>query len=58
MIRDVLETYRCLLSHRKNLPGNSIENIFPDQRSIDSLEKEEQWLKKLEIAIQGFTESI
>lgn len=45
MWQDVLETYRCLLSCRKNLPGMRIEDAFKTE-TIASLEKEYAWLQQ------------
>jgi hypothetical protein len=44
MWEDILETYRVLISHRKNLPGARIEQAFP--RGVSDLEKEHEFLKR------------
>ena len=41
--KEVLETYRCLISCRKNLPGASLEDVFSD---LKPLETEYEWLKQ------------
>ncbi len=43
MWKEILETYKCLMSSRKNLPGMSLEDTFID---LSSLEKEYEWLKQ------------
>ena len=47
MWEDVLETYRCLLSCRKTMPGMPLEDALPiENGSVASLEKEYAWLKQ------------
>ena len=55
MIDEVLETYDCILSHLKNMPGSRIEDIFPSH-SIPGLKQEEAWLKRL--ATESVTKSL
>lgn len=45
MWKDVLETYRCLISNRKNLPGMKMEDAL-NSSALASMEKEFEWLKK------------
>ena len=42
MLQQILETYACIISHRKTLPGASIEDIFPD--GFNDLEVERDWI--------------
>jgi hypothetical protein len=51
MIKDVLETYRCLLSCRKKMPGMRLEDAFPPE-SIKSLEAEAKWVEALQKKIK------
>jgi len=46
MWKDVLETYRCLISNREHCPGTRIEDVFPHQSSLDSIKIEYEWLKQ------------
>jgi len=41
----VLETYRCLLSCRKKLPGMSLESAF-NTEAVRDLEEEYAWLQQ------------
>ncbi len=43
--KQVLETYRCLLSCRKNLPGLSLESAF-NEDAVRDLEEEYAWLQQ------------
>lgn len=44
MWKDVLETYRCLISNRKNLPGMKMEDAL-NRSALESMERELEWLK-------------
>jgi hypothetical protein len=46
MIDDVIETYRCLLSCCKKMPGMRLEDAFSD-KAIRSIEKEFAWLQNI-----------
>jgi hypothetical protein len=43
--KGVLETYRCLISCCKNMPGMRLEDAFSDS-AVKSLEREYEWLKE------------
>jgi hypothetical protein len=43
MLNKVIETYRCLLSYRKRMPGMSLEDAFSSS-AVEDLEKEYEWL--------------
>jgi len=43
MVQQLLETYRCLISCRKNMPGMRLEDAFED---IGCIEQEYKWLQK------------
>lgn len=45
MWKDVLETYRCLLSAKKNMPGMKIEDLFRSCTTSE-LEREYEFLKQ------------
>lgn len=45
MWKDVLETYRCLVSAKNNMPGARIEDIF-GSCTKDDLEREYAFLKQ------------
>jgi len=47
MIKDVIETYKSLLSCRRSLPGMSLEEAFSNN-AVKSIEKELEWLKTLD----------
>lgn len=42
MWQEVLETYRCLISSRKNMPGMRLEDVFSDYGCLVS---EYTWLQ-------------
>lgn len=44
--KGVLDTYGCIVSHLKNMPGARLEDIFPSS-SVAELEQEYEFLKKL-----------
>jgi hypothetical protein len=47
MWQGVLETYRCLISCRKNMPGMKLEDAFKRETgAVDALEREYAWLKE------------
>ena len=45
-LKEVIDTYKCLLSCRKKLPGMSLDSAFSN-RAVTELEKEQEWLKGL-----------
>jgi hypothetical protein len=45
MLANVLETYRCLLSCRKKMPGMKHEDAF-NSEAVRDLEQEYAWLQK------------
>jgi hypothetical protein len=45
MLANVLETYRCLLSCRKKMPGMKLEDAF-NSEAVRDLEQEYAWLQK------------
>lgn len=45
MWNEVLETYRCVISAKKNLPGTRIEDLFASCTTAD-LEKEYKFLQE------------
>lgn len=47
MLDSVIDTYRCLLSCRKKMPGMKLEDAFKSSTgALASLEKEAKWLLK------------
>lgn len=51
MLKDIVETYRCLLSCRTKMPGMKLEDAF-NSDAVRSLEKEYEWLKT-QIPVKG-----
>jgi len=47
LMKDVLETYRCLISNRKNFPGAKLEEVF-SPKALQSFENEYEWLQELD----------
>lgn len=45
MIKDVLKTYKVLISGVENLPGASISTFFPKHETLSMLKKEMEWLE-------------
>ena len=45
MIKGILETYRCLISGRKNMPGMRLEECI-SQNGLRLIEMEYEWLKE------------
>ena len=45
-IDSVLETYRCILSCRRNIPGMRLEDAFSSD-AVRSIEREFEWLKAI-----------
>jgi len=43
MIDDIIETYKCIISCRRNLPGISMEQALCEE-AINNVEKEYQWI--------------
>jgi len=46
MIDDIIETYRCLISCRKKMPGMSLEDAF-SRAALEEIEKEFEYLINL-----------
>jgi hypothetical protein len=56
MLKDILDTYRCLISCRKNMPGMRLEDAFKSGNgSVQALEREYAWLQN-QAASQGIKE--
>lgn len=54
MIDQILETYRCLISCRKNLPGARLEDVFKRETgAVASIEAEYNWLKANCVSLQS-----
>lgn len=51
MLEQVLDTYRCLLSCRKKMPGMRLEDAF-SPAAVQDIEREYEWLKNF-AAIQS-----
>ena len=47
MLDRVIETYNCILSCRKKMPGMSLESAI-DTNAVRQIEKELEWLKKVQ----------
>jgi hypothetical protein len=45
MLNGVLETYQCILSCRKKMPGMKLEDAF-NSAAVEDLEREYAWLQK------------
>ena len=45
MMEGILETYRCLISWRKNMPGMRLEECI-SQNGLRLIEAEYEWLKQ------------
>lgn len=45
MLKDVLETYRCLISGCEKMPGMRLEDAFSDN-ALRSLKNEYKWLQQ------------
>lgn len=44
MLDKVIDTYRCLLSCHKKMPGMKLEDAF-NEEAMEQIEKEYKWLK-------------
>jgi hypothetical protein len=44
MIKGILETYKCLISCRINMPGMKLEDAF-SAKALRSLQEEYEWIK-------------
>lgn len=45
MWKDVLETYRCLISCREKMPGMPLEDAFTSG-AVDAIKDEYAWLQR------------
>jgi len=51
MWKDVLETYRCLISCREKMPGMRLEDAFKSENgAVSALKKEYEWLQQQAVA--------
>lgn len=44
MIKNILETYKSLISCRKKMPGMKLEDAF-STKALESIKEEYEWLK-------------
>lgn len=52
MFDKILETYRCLLSCRKKMPGMSLEDAF-NSEAVEDLEREYKWMQSINLTDTG-----
>ena len=51
MYDEIIDTYKCILSCRKKLPGMSLEDALNDS-AVRGLERELAWIESHEIGIR------
>ena len=52
MYKDIIDTYKCLISCRESCPGMSMEGAF-NQDALQSIKNEYKWLLENKDKLEG-----